>query len=394
MNSPAPTSLLVAHRLALLPFVIGAALSGCSPSSPRAPAATGSSVGSTGVTTGSTNGTTGSTAGAGAGSSAGAVAGSSAGASGAANAGASGAAGSSGSLDGGLELDGGGLARDGSAAKDATVDAREDGASSLPVEAGPPLCDPTHGWGVPSGLVLTPTAAFARFSGVSANELTIAWTQADGTVYVADRAATSDPFGTGQPVPLGDTALAMDRVALSADGQSLLAITADRSAFVGFQRAGVGLAWEPLPSVQFANLTAMTAEGSATLSEPVVGADDATLFFLVTPTGGAPSLAQSIYDQLNRVWSPGLSFPNAELASTDATHRRRPTGGSSDGLTLFFYDEVAGNERAAWRSTTGATFDQFVDLPGLAEAAPSSSCATLYVVPPADASTSAIAFVQ
>jgi hypothetical protein len=269
-----------------------------------------------------------------------------------------------------------------------------DGASPALVEAGPPRCDPDHAWGAPTGLVLTPTASFARFSGVAASELTIAWTEADGTVYIADRAITSDPFGTGQPVGLGSTMLAMDRVALSADGQTLIAVTADQSTLVGFNRSGAGFAWEPLPSGQFANLAAMSGEAGGTFSEPVMGADDATLFFLFTPAGGVPVLNESTYDSINRAWAGAVEFPDAQLASTDATHRRRPTGASSDGLTLFFYDEVMGIERGAWRSTRDAAFEQFVDLPGLDEAAPTASCATLYIVPPAEASTSAIAFVQ
>lgn len=367
---------------------MGAAGSSCSPSSPKAPPASGPSGASAG-TSGSSGVSTGKSGSSGAAGSDTGSTGASAGGSGASagGTGASAAAsGASGSVDGGVALDGG--------SRDASAEARADGATAMPVEAGPPRCDPTHFWGAPTGLVLTPTASLARFSGVAANELTIAWTQADGTVYVADRAAASDPFGTGQPVALGSTAIAMDRVALSADGQTLLAVTADRSSFVGFNRSGVGLAWEPLPSTQFANFAATSVEAAATFSEPVLGADDATLFFLVTPAGGAPTLEESTYDSLNRAWGGPISFPNAELASADAGHRRRPTGASSDGLTLFYYDEVTGNERAAWRSTTDATFDQFVDLPGLAEAAPSSSCATLYVVPPVDASTSAIAFVQ
>jgi hypothetical protein len=342
-------------------------------------AKSGSSAGTTGAS-GATAGTSGSS-----GSAAGAS-GASAGATGAggSSAGAN-EAGASGSTDGGLA--------DGDAG-DATLGADADGAAPAPVEAGPPRCDPSHAWGAPSGLLLTPTASFARFSGVAGGELTIAWTQADGTVYVADRSATTDPFGTGQPINVGSTALAMDRVALSSEGQTLLAVTADRTAFVGFNRSGVGLAFEPLPSAQFANLTAMAAEGGATFSEPVLGGDGASLFFLVTPTTGAPVLVESTYDSVGRTWTGGVAFPNTELASMDSTHRRRPTGASSDGLTLFFYDEVAGLERGAWRSTTDAAFDQFVDLPDLDEAAPSTSCATLYIVPSSDASTSAIAFVQ
>jgi hypothetical protein len=380
-------SFAVFWRPIALALPVVAIAASCSPSSPKAAAMSGTiaesgTLGSSGKS-GSGAGTTGAS-GAAAGTSG--ASGTGAGAS-AASASSTGAneAGTSGSTDGGF-ADGG--------ADDATLGADADGAAPAPVEAGPPRCDPAHVWGLPSGLLLTPTASFARFSGVAGGELTIAWTQADGTVYVADRSATTDPFGTGQPVNVGSTALAMDRVALSSEGQTLLAVTADRTAFVGFNRSGVGLAFEPLPSSQFVNLGAMGAEGTATFSEPVLGGDGASLFFLVTPTAGAPVLVESTYDSVGRAWTGGVAFSNPELASTDSTHRRRPTGASSDGLTLFFFDEVAGLERGAWRSTTDAAFDQFVDLPDLDEAAPSTSCATLYIAPSADASASAIAFVQ
>jgi hypothetical protein len=78
------------------------------------------------------------------------------------------------------------------------------------------------------------------------------------------------------------------------------------------------------------------------------------------------------------VWTTGKALPNAEFASTSATARRRATGASADGRTLFFYDEVAGKERAAWRDSIASPFVTFVDMPGMTEAAPNHRCDTLY----------------
>jgi hypothetical protein len=69
---------------------------------------------------------------------------------------------------------------------------------------------------------------------------------------------------------------------------------------------------------------------------------------------------------------------NPELTSADPTHRRRPTGASSDDRTLFFYDEVGNVERAAWRSDPSSPFTHFEDIPAAPEAAPNAGCSLLY----------------
>jgi hypothetical protein len=73
-----------------------------------------------------------------------------------------------------------------------------------------------------------------------------------------------------------------------------------------------------------------------------------------------------------------VAVTNPELTSVDPTHRRRPTGASSDDRTLFFYDEVGNVERAAWRSDPSAPFTHFEDIPAAPEAAPNAGCSLLY----------------
>jgi hypothetical protein len=69
---------------------------------------------------------------------------------------------------------------------------------------------------------------------------------------------------------------------------------------------------------------------------------------------------------------------NPQLSSVDSTHRRRPTGVSSDDRTLFFFDEVSGKERAAWREAPSAAFGVFGDLSVAPEGAPDEACRVLY----------------
>jgi len=79
-------------------------------------------------------------------------------------------------------------------------------------------------------------------------------------------------------------------------------------------------------------------------------------------------------------WDVGPTFMDTALTSASATQERRPTGASADRRTLFFFDEVAGHERAAWRTSAKAdAFSFFADLPSDPEAAPTADCMTLYL---------------
>jgi hypothetical protein len=61
--------------------------------------------------------------------------------------------------------------------------------------------------------------------------------------------------------------------------------------------------------------------------------------------------------------------------------RRRPTGLSSDSLTLFWWDEIDQKEKAGWRGTNTSfdlKFGSIVDLGDKKDAQPSSTCTKLY----------------
>jgi hypothetical protein len=256
-----------------------------------------------------------------------------------------------------------------------------DASAPDPVEAGPPaapLCELSSGWSPVARVASVPAAGFGAFAGISASELTVAWRTTSGAISVADRASRSEDFGPASLVDTGSAALADDRAALDSAGTILYLVRADRSTFLAFERSPGATTWSAsLPNL-FANVAAMTADGGGTLSEPVLGADGVSLYYLVTLAGSVPGLFESTWDAPDHVWRTGVALANPELSSVDATHRRRPTGASSDGLTLFFFDEVAGTERAAWRDYPASVFTSFADLPGVPEAAPNARCGTLY----------------
>lgn len=270
--------------------------------------------------------------------------------------------------DGGSKVDSG---------KVNVVDAGQDSGS---VDAGPPLCDPTISWTSNGRLPALDTTSLSELGAVSGTELTLAWTKANGDLYVADRADTSSNFSTANKVDTGTTALATGRVALSPTGKAIIAVASGGTSLVELDRATTtSTTWTKASENVFAQINAFLAEASGKVSEPVIGADKLTLYFLATLGANPPFIYESRYAASVSQWaSPGSLLPTA-LRSTNATNqRRRPTGASADRRTLFFYDEVGGLERAAWRTTPDTAFSQFVDLTGFSESVPNTACDTLY----------------
>jgi len=239
-----------------------------------------------------------------------------------------------------------------------------------------PRCKPGRAWQNVGLLTPAPASAMVRFGGVTGDELTIAWSDADGDAFVADRATPSDPFGEPSRVNTG-VALAADRVALAPTGTTVVAFRADRSGFVGFSRASRGAGWTVSPGLEFGNLGTLF-EGGAVGSEPVLSADKSSLFYLITRKSGTVVLFESRWQMQDHAWSVPTSPAQPELISSDAPHPRRPTGTSADGLTLFFFDGVVNRERAAWRDTLASEFSSFEDVGAFPDAVPDARCTTLY----------------
>jgi len=231
--------------------------------------------------------------------------------------------------------------------------------------------------------------SIARFGGVSANGLTLAWTLTTGDVLTADRLSESSDFRPSIGAPPASVGLQTNgRVALDSSGSLLLAIDATGSAFVVWERTP-GLSWFLSPSSAFDQMLAPNATPGTTVSEPVFAASGDSFFFLLTlPADSdagvdatAPAPAPTLYESRRTgtgAWGPGVAVTNPELTSADAAHRRRPTGASSDDRTLFFYDEVGNVERTAWRSDPSSPFAHFEDVPAAPEAAPNAGCSLLY----------------
>jgi len=226
--------------------------------------------------------------------------------------------------------------------------------------------------------------AIDRFGGVSGDGRTVAWTRTTGEVMAADRLGEASDFMTPDQVPQStDPLLPQGRAALDSTGTLLLAVDSTGVDFVVWQRSAWGQAWTMGSPSAFAQVVPSDAAPGSTVSEPMFGASGVSFFFLLTPGGGGdastamPVLYESPWDAASSAWGPGVAITQAELSST-ATQLRRPTGASTDDLTLFFFDEVALVERAAWRADPSSPFIHFEDVPAAPDAAPNGGCALLY----------------
>jgi hypothetical protein len=81
-------------------------------------------------------------------------------------------------------------------------------------------------------------------------------------------------------------------------------------------------------------------EGGALASDPVLSGDKRSFFFVITLPGHKAIVYESVWDSLRRSWGLPASLPNDELQPTADGKCRRPTGTSSDDLTLFFFDDA------------------------------------------------------
>jgi hypothetical protein len=229
------------------------------------------------------------------------------------------------------------------------------------------------------------------FAAITPDELTIAWVLSSGKVLVADRTDPSQPFGNPQTVP---GTYQYDRVALSSDGLTLIVVLPMGTGLGQLTRASRSQPFSGNPdTAPFSMLLTFGGEedagmpeagmATAAIGDPVLSNDGKLLFFSVYDQNNDGSIAVS--EKVGTKWLKPVTLTQPELDPMNGK-RRHPTGLSSDGLTLFFWDEVDSKEKAAWRKTNTSfdfVFSMFVDLADRKDAQPSASCTRLYFSSPA-----------
>jgi hypothetical protein len=255
-------------------------------------------------------------------------------------------------------------------------------------DAGPagPVCDPKTTFGAATAVSGVP-AGDKMFGAVTPDELTIAWVTPAGGVAYADRTMAAQPFGA--PQTLAGT-FEHDRVALGSDGLTLIVVMTGAKTFGQITRTARAQPFSGAPdTAPFSMLllpfmTEMdSGPGPGSLGDPVLSADGKQMFFSVYGQGARDTVAFS--ERVTpTLWGKPAIVTQTELGSANNL-RRRPTGLSSDGRTLFFWDEVEMKEKAGWRKSTMAfdlTLSGIVDLGDKKDAQPTSKCTRLYFTNP------------
>lgn len=268
---------------------------------------------------------------------------------------------------------------------DSTNDAGSDAPSDAPFEAAPPICTASMKWQTGTSLPIS-TPQSDQLGAITPDELTIAWMTTAGSVLYADRSKASDPFGTPQTLTAG---VALGRVGLSPDGLTLIVVVTNRSALAQTTRSARGGSFSTtLDEAPYADLDPLPTEidaGSSpphgSFADPMLSPDGQFLYYSQYGTSTL-TMCESYRSQGDTSpWGQGRNLLESELSAPDTSGTRMiPSGMSSDNLTLFYWDEVANVERAAFRddAMTNNTYKQFVTLGAYQFAVPTSNCGRIY----------------
>jgi hypothetical protein len=267
----------------------------------------------------------------------------------------------------------------------------EDTGTVLPIM---PLCDPTTVWGAPTTVLTTEPADSTTFSGVTPDELTVAWTSTvggDTTAWIADRASTGAAFGAAQSLASTFGALQSGRVSLSGDGLRIVGVRSDAKGFVAAIRSAQPNAFDTADTNEFSEFMSGESAVPPAYATPLLSGDDEEFFYLLT-SATTDDVAYESTTGLPR-WFPGSALGVAQLQRSGTSYRR-PSGISLDDLTLFYWDEASESEKMAWRSFSTSPFSTFVDIGALANASPTADCTRIYYSTPGAAGAVTIEYAD
>jgi hypothetical protein len=272
--------------------------------------------------------------------------------------------------DGGGKLD---------AFADGTIDA-------VDADAGrPPICPTTFPSATTTAVTYPRAVRGELLAAITWDERTMAWTTGAGavtSVHYADRASADAAFTDEHVLPTTLGPFPDDKVALSADGLTMIFLSADRHAIHQVKRTSRAAEFDPstVTSAPFGKLTGKDGEGGVTaaVGDLVLSKDGKWLLYtdLGRTTGASIMLSVLLSDG---TWDAPTPITALQLAIASGQHRR-PTGLSSDARSLFFFDEVTGTVNVALHAAGTASFTEFHPLAvsGM-RPMPSDACNRLYL---------------
>jgi hypothetical protein len=285
----------------------------------------------------------------------------------------------------------GGTSLDGSTASgDAPSTGRDAIADQDMPDLGPPPtpnCPQGAKWGTGTQLSISTTADDV-LGAITPDELSIVWISTNGStasVLYADRSAASSAFGTPASLPTAQGYYAPTKVALSPNGLRAIAVQSSHTAFGVTARSSRSAAFTAAPGggeVDMIDLAVSGAEANSLLDDPVIGASDTSLYYSLYGAGSTTTLFESTRSGTS-AWPGGtwLMTTNTQFAGSGSV-LAHPTGVSADDLTLFYWDDAAATQMAAWRPFTSQPFNHFETLANIRAAAPNATCTKLYYSAP------------
>jgi hypothetical protein len=242
------------------------------------------------------------------------------------------------------------------------------------------ICDFDGGWGSGARVPIPAGGGDVLFS-ITPDELTVAWGSDEGlagALWVADRVSAGDDFGARTPITEMDVE-AVERLALGPDRLVLVAVAGGR--FVELTRAAPGTAFSSPAPGSFALIDADAEENGLLLADPVIAPDDRTLYYSIASGSVGTATLRVSTRASGEPWPVGADVPDCEFLRHERG-MRQPTGVSSDGLTLFYFDAARFISRAAFRPARDEAFTLFVDLGDRLGAQPNLACDRLYYYGP------------
>jgi hypothetical protein len=233
------------------------------------------------------------------------------------------------------------------------------------------VCEPGANWGAGEPVAVMADAG-DPFVAVTPDERTLLFLHVTsvGEAMIADRADASDDFGT--PVPVGIDGV----VGMSPDGLRVI-VRAFDGTLEEATRSAPGEEFGTPAEGAFTLVNAAAAADGASITAPVIAPDDRTLYYLAVPPSGTEYPLHVSTRAGAGAWPVGTAVEACELRAFQGFNPT-PTGVSSDGLTLFFWDSFYGVARAAFREDADGPFVWFEELGPIVAAQVNTGCNRLY----------------
>jgi hypothetical protein len=256
-----------------------------------------------------------------------------------------------------------------------------------------PSCRPTTTWGAPAAVPGVPTFSTEPIVTLTADELTLAWVldagAGQGSVYVTDRASTSDAFPAANALVAqneadggGEIYFGFARVAITGDGLTLAGVAVGGQQFAEFTRAARSQPFAPGGlAYPFQPITTQLVEDfrGGSLTDPVVSADGTDLLFSIEGFSSAASVYESRAP--SGIYSAGIAQGDRPLQG-DAGARKHPTSLTADHLNLFYWDDGTGMAYVVQRGTPTADLNFSWSIGAFESVQSNGGCSRIYYVMP------------